>query len=62
MISPKRSNWLKISTVVLLLLMMAASFLLYQFLFDYDENSLGTSILPMENIDIEAYESLLDEE
>lgn len=52
--------WLKVATLAILLLIVLFSYLLYGFLFSFDPNDYGATILPLEDIDRETYEDLLE--
>ena len=50
--------WLKILVVFMVLFLLVVSYFLYTFLFDYNSDYIGTSILPLEDLDIDAYQQL----
>ena len=60
MIMRNYGTWLKLVTFGILLLVVLFSYLLFNFLFDFDPNDYGATIIPLEDIDRETYEDLLD--
>lgn len=51
---------LKVTTLLLIGGMLVLSFFLYSFIFDVDQDSIGAQLLPLEEVDLQLYENLID--